>query len=343
MKLLQVVLLATTAVLSACANPSLRAESDGVSVTRRDEALEYMATMIGGPYCRIENGYDFVDNDIGNAWAAAAEDCCALCNAFSGCKAFSWTDFNGGTCWFKSGRGQVVVNSKVKSSILMASTYVPNCNIESGTDYVGNDISNAAEQYRVGCCQQCAMTPGCRAYTSTAGWCWFKSAKGRMVVNPNAYSAEPYPTSAEAQCGLEQGVDYVGNDIGSVAASKASDCCAKCQTWNGCRAFSWTNQNGGTCWLKNLKGDTKANANVISAAVFPNPPAPSCSLETGVDYVGNDVGNAPSSDAYGCCSICMKRSDCKAFSWTDQNGGTCWLKSGKGVTKADPKVKSSII
>uniref|UniRef100_A0A914DY21 GH16 domain-containing protein n=1 Tax=Acrobeloides nanus TaxID=290746 RepID=A0A914DY21_9BILA len=32
---------------------------------------------------------------------------------------------------------------------------------------------------------------------------------------------------------------------------KASDCCQLCQNKRGCRAYTWDNTNGGTCWLKN--------------------------------------------------------------------------------------------
>lgn len=350
MKLLHAALLASMAATVANANPSLRAESGGLTIVRRDEAMEYMAVMTDGPFFRLEDGYDYVDNDIGNVQNNDADQCYQLCYNFAGCHAFTWTNYNGGTCWLKSGRGTVIQKAGTKSSVLMSTTYVHNCVPEAGIDYVGNDISNADVDVNVGCCQQCMNLPGCRVVTQKDGKCYFKSAKGRMVVNPldshgqpSMFSYDPYPASADAQCGLEQGVDFVGNDIGNAPASKASDCCAKCQSFSGCRAFSWTNQNGGTCYFKNIKGDTKANANVVSCAVLPNPAPPSCALEIGVDYVGNDIGNVPSSDAYDCCSICMAHSGCKAFSWTNQNGGTCWLKSSKGAIVANANVKSAVV
>jgi cellobiose dehydrogenase (acceptor) len=39
----------------------------------------------------------------------------------------------------------------------------------------------------------------------------------------------------------------------------------------------------------------------------------------------------------------MKTSGCGAFSWSNHNGGTCWLKSGKGNTVAKDGVKSSVV
>jgi hypothetical protein len=307
--------------------------------TSSNRSLE---TMLSPPYCFIEVGFDYVGNDIGSAASVNAEGCCQICASRSGCRAFSWTNLNGGTCWLKSGRGTIVVNPDVRSSIVSATG--TGCLLDEGIDYVGNDIGNVRSLKPYGCCSACQYTPGCRAFTFTThdgGTCWLKSKKGRMVVNPQARSAEPYVE--DPTCGLEYDTDYVGNDIGNTPASAPGLCCEKCQHWNGCRAFSWTSQNGGTCWIKGLKGETVKKAGVISAYVAANPPAPSCALELGTDYVGNDVGSAASADAYGCCSICMARSDCKAFSWTNANGGTCWLKSAKGATKADANVKSAVV
>ncbi|RMX66196.1 hypothetical protein KXD40_000161 [Peronospora effusa] len=52
-------------------------------------------------------------------------------------------------------------------------------------------------------------------------------------------------------------------------------------------------------------------------------------IEENVDYPGNDVGNVRSSTAEGCCTICRTTSACNVFTWTNYNGGTCWLKSAK--------------
>lgn len=63
-------------------------------------------------------------------------------------------------------------------------------------------------------------------------------------------------------------------------------------------------------------------------------------MEIGTDYVGNDIGNALSADSYGCCSICMKTTGCKAFLWTNKSGGTCWFKS---ATVANANVQSAVV
>ncbi|ETK95130.1 hypothetical protein L915_01917, partial [Phytophthora nicotianae] len=67
------------------------------------------------------------------------------------------------------------------------------------------------------------------------------------------------------------------------------------------------------------------------------------SLETNIDYQGADVGNAHSASVNGCCSICFKTNGCRAFTWTNYNGGTCWLKSSKGGSNSNPGAVSGVL
>ncbi|KAG6966898.1 hypothetical protein JG688_00006543 [Phytophthora aleatoria] len=70
----------------------------------------------------------------------------------------------------------------------------------------------------------------------------------------------------DATCGkIEENVDYAGNDVGSSRSSTAEGCCAICQTTGGCKAYTWTNYNGGTCWLKSAKGAASTNSGARSA------------------------------------------------------------------------------
>ncbi len=43
---------------------------------------------------------DFTNNDLSNA-LTRAEDCGGRCESTAGCTHFTWTDYNGGTCWMK--------------------------------------------------------------------------------------------------------------------------------------------------------------------------------------------------------------------------------------------------
>lgn len=45
---------------------------------------------------------DFVNNDLSNA-RTSSQDCLEKCNATIGCTHFTWTDWNGGSCWMKKG------------------------------------------------------------------------------------------------------------------------------------------------------------------------------------------------------------------------------------------------
>ncbi|OWZ17689.1 hypothetical protein PHMEG_0008330 [Phytophthora megakarya] len=218
------------------------------------------------------------------------------------------------------------------------------CQQERNIDYVGNDIGSVSAPQATDCCNACTNTRGCRAYTFTnfnGGTCWLKSAKGQMVVRSGSTSSTPYLEAGT--CGLENGVDYVGNDIGSVRSATASGCCAICRNFGGCRAYSWNNANGGTCWLKNRKDATIRRDGIISGQSAGNPPAPSCAMEQNVDYQGATIGSARSSDAYGCCSICMRTANCRAFSWNNYEGGTCWLKSARGSSIQANGVFSAVI
>lgn len=43
--------------------------------------------------------------------------------------------------------------------------------------------------------------------------------------------------------------DFNGNDLTNVQ-TKAEDCGGRCASTPGCTHFTWTNYNGGTCWMK---------------------------------------------------------------------------------------------
>uniref|UniRef100_A0AAV1VEG5 Apple domain-containing protein n=1 Tax=Peronospora matthiolae TaxID=2874970 RepID=A0AAV1VEG5_9STRA len=65
------------------------------------------------------------------------------------------------------------------------------------------------------------------------------------------------------------------------------------------------------------------------------------SVEKDVNYTGPDVGSARISTVDGCCTICRSSRACKAFTWTDYQGGTCWLKSAKGAAVTSPGAQSA--
>ncbi|TMW66275.1 hypothetical protein Poli38472_004040 [Pythium oligandrum] len=156
------------------------------------------------------------------------------------------------------------------------------------------------------------------------------------TVTPTPTTKTPTPTTTappSGSCSLQQDVDYIGNDLSSAPSASASGCCSLCSALSGCKAFSW---NLGMCYFKTGKIQTAAKAGVVSATVG-TVTQPSCTLESGVDYLANDIGQGQSIDARGCCTVCANFSGCKAFSWLN---GYCYLKSAKGSTSASASVIS---
>ena len=52
----------------------------------------------------------------------------------------------------------------------------------------------------------------------------------------------------------------------------------------------------------------------------------------GCDFKENDLNNRGQMPSTGCDGLCATIDGCTHFSWTDDNGGTCWMKYGP-VTK----------
>ncbi|GAB9472937.1 Carbohydrate-binding protein, partial [Globisporangium polare] len=321
------------------------------------QVKDYVGSTVTPPpaTCTIENGVDYVGNDIGNALSSSAEGCCSICNNYSGCKAYSWTNQSGGTCWLKSGKGATKPDVNVRSSELNGGSVTPppttptpspvtpppsTCSIENDVDYTGNDVGNALSSTAEGCCAMCKAFNGCNAFTWSSysgGTCWFKSAKGATKTTAGVRSSvvnsvvTPPPSSSCST--IDENTDYTGPDIGNAPSATAEGCCAICSAKSGCGAYAWSNANGGTCWLKSHRGAKKTVTGVRSSVLNS---APKCNLENDVDYAGNDLASTPSTAAGACCDLCRARSGCKAFTWSSYNGGTCWLKTlaAAGVSKA---------
>ncbi|KAF0708919.1 hypothetical protein As57867_004581, partial [Aphanomyces stellatus] len=71
---------------------------------RRNATLTSSEVYSGRVYkcTALQQNTDFFGNDLTGVSAVAAEDCCAVCRSYSGCKAFS---FANGVCYLKSEKG----------------------------------------------------------------------------------------------------------------------------------------------------------------------------------------------------------------------------------------------
>ncbi|RHY85684.1 hypothetical protein DYB35_011649 [Aphanomyces astaci] len=125
--------------------------------------------------------------------------------------------------------------------------------------------------------------------------------------------------------------EVIGEEVKKVSQSTAADCCDECHNTPNCNAFTFTQDNGGTCWLKAEDKSVKwvYKKGYKSAQVLkPNNDLTACgTLEEDVDYDGPIITFTNQAKAESCCADCENTPGCKLFVWF---GGTCTLKSDKG-------------
>jgi hypothetical protein len=163
------------------------------------------------------------------------------------------------------------------------------------------------------------------------------------------------------------GVDLVGGDIWQAQHKEPDLCVTNCLASTGCDAATWTNFNGGTCFFKRLQGSWANSVPKVGAISFmrvesnteymgPNFPANmdmpgndfyfvmeyialqrvNCDtyMQSGYRPLGNDGRSVPA-PTLDECNRALRLSPYTAYTWTNYNGGTCWLK-----TRASPYVYS---
>ena len=86
-----------------------------------------------------------------------------------------------------------------------------------------------------------------------------------------------------------QSCDFKNRDLSSAQVS-AEKCGDKCLSTSGCTHFSWTNYQGGTCWMKTgavQKSDAIANTNKgMICGITPSNPNPNpCKIEKGINFI----------------------------------------------------------
>ncbi|CAF3678835.1 unnamed protein product [Rotaria sp. Silwood1] len=139
--------------------------------------------------------------------------------------------------------------------------------------------------------------------------------------------------------------DFNGNDLSHIEIPPQL-CGPACLQTEECTHYTWTKENGGTCWMK--KG------NVSKADAFPtNDTTMICGVGddkgqeiTNYLVVWNGADWAKSCDFHGnnlsqveippelCGPTCLQTKGCTHYTWTTLNGGTCWMKKGN-ISKAD--------
>jgi hypothetical protein len=100
--------------------------------------------------------------------------------------AYTFVNFNANgksACYLKSG----VTTKKTAVGVVSSTVLVPKpkCSYSANVDFFGNDLSSvgglgSATQ----CCDTCAATPGCEAFTYANSICYMKkSAAGKTALN----------------------------------------------------------------------------------------------------------------------------------------------------------------
>ncbi|KAF0686477.1 hypothetical protein As57867_021654, partial [Aphanomyces stellatus] len=161
------------------------------------------------------------------------------------------------------------------------------------------------------------------------------TTKSPITTTKSPSSTIPsYTTKAPtSSCSTEANSDYFGFDLTTTAQASADACCADCQATDGCKVWTWTNFNGGTCWLKHSAGRNSHYPGAVSGAVK-DAPASCGTVQVNADFVGNDLAQTAQAYPDLCCDDCKKTDGCHGFTWTDYNQGTCWLKSDTGYATA---------
>eukprot|EP01135_Chromosphaera_perkinsii_P001130 Nk52_evm80s158 gene=Nk52_evmTU80s158 len=216
--------------------------------------------------CSIEQDVDYSGNDIGHEQSTDHTGCCGKCASKSGCNAWSWSSYNGGTCWFKSsGSGRVNragVVSGLPSREISEDEPVnedpqpeeqPESPASGGSyktklhvDIVGPNLAvikgvPTAEE----CPAHCDANPACTSFV------WGPWSDGSCYLKAAATVLQPHSSvKSGTKCGILRDRDFPGNDLSSVSGASVGDCCGLCRGMSQCRGYTWTPWKGGTCFLK---------------------------------------------------------------------------------------------
>ncbi|KAJ0395624.1 hypothetical protein P43SY_006331 [Pythium insidiosum] len=142
-----------------------------------------------------EQNVDYPGNDVAQVSTKTPQECCDACSRTAGCGAYTWSKYNGGSCFLKSRKPQSTRQDKPlpDGSAYFVSGQVYRCQaLQRGVDFPGEDLSSASAKRAEECCAICRSTHGCTAF-SWNGWnggtCYLKRRAAKGVSNPYVTSA----------------------------------------------------------------------------------------------------------------------------------------------------------
>jgi hypothetical protein len=141
-------------------------------------------------------GVDLTGGDIWQARHPGPDACVANCIASTGCDAATWTNYEGGTCFFKRLQGSWA--SAVPRVGAVSFLRIDNNpgrymgpNFPPNVDMPGNDIGSSLASRPTDCIRICQTNAFCFAYTWTSyngGTCWLKKKASPFVPSPGTTS-----------------------------------------------------------------------------------------------------------------------------------------------------------
>lgn len=151
---------------------------------------------------------------------------------------------------------------------LTYATQLPVSEVESNFDIIGQDLASVKSSIDL-CFHHCLNTKRCTAWSWNKyndGTCWLKSGAD-MIISKNETSIGRLMVSLNGKKLLD-GVDFIGNDISNKKAPDANTCIQLCKDTFGCRSFTWSSYESGTCWLKSKRDVASFKNGAISADIY---------------------------------------------------------------------------
>ncbi|RHY41963.1 hypothetical protein DYB34_012419 [Aphanomyces astaci] len=242
----------------------LRTNSLALVIAITTLAVQYVSAASCGV---IENDTDFQGNDLANAPASSAQDCCPICDANPSCTGFA---FGWGVCYLKYGTLTRISKVGVSAGAMAPTS---SCGvIENDTDFQGNDLANAPASSANACCPICNANPSCSGFAFAHGSCYLKY--GPLVRITKVGVSTGVAQASTSQCApVEPNVDYFGNDLECNPSIVTPDaCCAKCTANSQCQLYVVSRYG---CCIKFAPGARQVNLDpsLNAFAAFRSPPA----------------------------------------------------------------------
>ncbi|KAF0687517.1 Aste57867_20756 [Aphanomyces stellatus] len=201
----------------------------------------------------IEPNTDYYGNDIRAASRASVDDCCAECQATSGCKLFVWRY---GNCYLKYAKGASSVANGALAVSAMAFPRTTSPTTTTPTTTTSLHTTTTTPPTRTPAPITTTASPTSRPTTTAT----------TTTTTAVPMTTTPSPTTPSVCSRLVQNVNYDGFDLSQVPnVATAGACCTLCQATPKCFLFVWLD---GVCRLKSARGMSSLQAGAVSATVL---------------------------------------------------------------------------